>query len=376
MDEFRVTVPQQDLADLDERLERTRIPPHAFGTDWSAGTDQDYLRDLIEYWRHGFDWRAREAWLGSFPQFTAEINGQRIHFAHIRAPRSTHAAAVIPIILSHGWPYSFAEMLPLGEILADPAARGGDPADAFDVVIPSLPGYGFSASLKEQPFTSPVVAELWHTLMTEELGYERYATYGEDVGARVSDRTAALHPDQVIGLFATHAAFPPESRKENLSTQETAFIDWLAAKWTGEDAYARIQSTKPDTLAVGLNDSPAGLAAWLIEKFRTWSDGEFETAWTRDELLTTVMLYWVTQSVGTTFRPYFDGPLEPEMPLIDVPVGVAVQWGERGFPRSYAERTYTDLRTWTNLPRGGHFTAKQTPELVATRMREFFRPLR
>ena len=201
---------------------------------------------------------------------------------------------------------------------------------------------------------------------------------GEDVGAGVSDWTAALHPESVLGIFATHAAFPARERKSDLTLEEEAFVAWLAEKWKYESAYSQIQATKPDTLAAGLNDSPAGLAAWIVEKFRTWSGGEdcFRQAWTDDDVLTTVTLYWVTETIGPSFRPYIDDRLEQSIPLIGVPAGVSVQWGERGFPRSYAERTYRDLRFWNELPRGGHFTVKQTPDLVAADMREFFRPLR
>ncbi|MGH3650340.1 MAG: alpha/beta fold hydrolase, partial [Acidimicrobiia bacterium] len=191
------------------------------------------------------------------------------------------------------------------------------------------------------------------------------------------DWLGALYPDEVIGLFSTHAAFPPEERSDNLTKAEEEFRQWLTDKWSTGRGYSQIQSTRPDTLAVGLNDSPAGLLAWLVEKFREWSGPGFEEAWSVDDILTTTSLYWFSQSIGTSFLPYYHGRIhESPLPLVTVPVGVAVQWGERGFPREYAERTYTDLRVWSDLPRGGHFTAKQTPDLVAAAMRDFFADLR
>ena len=300
-----------------------------------------------------------------------------MHFAWIRAEQRDPAP--VPIILSHGWPYTFAEMLPIAAYLVDPARHGGRPGDTFDVVIPSLPGFGFSDAPGEAHFVANEIAERWHALIHDVLGYERYATYGEDVGTWISDWTAALHPDSVLGLFATHAAFPSADRRDDLTEEEIGFRAALDAKWLGESAYSDLQSTKPDTLAAALNDSPAGLAAWLVEKFRTWSGGDdaYRAAWSDDDVLTTATLYWATQSIGTSFRAYFDDRFDTApMPLVEVPVGVAVQYREQGFPQSYAARTYRDIRDWQQLPSGGHFTVKQSPELVASAMREFFRPLR
>lgn len=378
MDSFRIAVADEVLDDLRERLHRTRLPARTSAEPWSLGTDVDYLWELVGYWANGFDWRATEEWLNGFPQYTARIEGQRVHFAYLRSNSHPSAPAPIPIILTHGWPYTFAEMLDVVPYLVDPESHGGGRDDVFDVVVPSLPGYGFSEPFGDRPFLSRTVATMWDHLMTDLLGYRRYATYGEDVGTSVSDWTAALFPEHVIGLYSTHAAFPPEDRREDLTPGEIAFREWLAEKWDRESAYSAIQATKPDTLAAGLNDSPAGLLAWLVEKFRTWSGGEsgFRRAWTNDQVLTTATLYWVTGTIGSSFRPYVDSRLEEGVPLIEVPVGVSVQWGERGFPRSYAERTYKDIRFWNDLPHGGHFTAKQTPDLVATDMREFFRELR
>jgi len=373
---FRIEVSDPELDDLTKRLGATRLPEPAAGEPWESGVDYVYLQGLLDYWRSDFDWRQQEERLNTFSQFTASIDGETVHFVHVAADRDRYTSA-IPIIIGHGWPYSFVEFLDFSERLTDPIAHGGSERDAFDVVIPSLPGYGYSPPLVDSYFTSDVVARLWHRLMTDELGYERYVTYGEDVGAGVSDWMGALFPRAVLGLFATHAAFPGEDRMDDLTEPEERFRQWLDDKWRTARGYSAIQSTRPDTLSIGLNDSPAGLLAWLFEKFHEWSGPEFEQSWTRDEILTTTSVYWFTGSIGTSFLPYFHGRIHDKpMPLVDVPVGVAVQWGERGFPREYAERTYTDLRYWTELPSGGHFTAKQSPDLVAPSMREFFAALR
>jgi pimeloyl-ACP methyl ester carboxylesterase len=299
-----------------------------------------------------------------------------VHFIHLRADPEIYTGT-IPMILSHGWPYSFIEFLEFAGWLTDPLATDGTERDGFDVVIPSLPGFGYSPPLTQGYFTDYNVAALWHSLMTAELGYDRYGTYGEDVGTSVSDWLGALYPESIVGLFATHAAFPPEERTQDLTDAEQAFREWLKDKWKTAGAYSAIQSTRPDTLAVGLSDSPAGLLAWIVEKLHEWSGPTFEDSWSVDDLLTMVSLYWFTGTIGTSFLPYFHGRNHDKpLPMVEVPVGVAVQWGERGFPREYAERSYTNIRTWTDLPQGGHFTAKQSPDLVAKTMREFFAPLR
>ncbi|CAN5740055.1 hypothetical protein BH23ACT4_BH23ACT4_04040 [soil metagenome] len=245
------------------------------------------------------------------------VGGQHIHFVQVRADRDRYPDP-IPIIISHGWPYSFIEMLPVVPLLTDPLAHGGAERDAFDVVVPSLPGFGFSDPLADGPFTSERVAAVWHELMTEVLGYSSYATYGEDVGTGVSDFLAATYPESVLGLFATHAAFPPEERKQDLSPAEEEFVSWLEEKWKTGNGYAHVQGTRPDTLAVGLSDSPAGLLAWLVEKFREWSGPEFEQSWSYDDLITTTSLYWFTRSIGTSFLPYFDNKHEMPVPRISV----------------------------------------------------------
>lgn len=369
---FSIAVSDEALEDLRQRLLSTRLGPPPAGEPWESGVDYPYLSDLVDYWASGFDWRGRERWLNSFPHYLADIDGARVHFVHATADPERYDE-IIPIVISHGWPYSFAEFLDFSTWLTDPSAHGLPDGLAFDVVIPSLPGYCFSEPLAGSWFTGDAVATVWHRLMTEELGHVRYASYGEDVGTTVSDWIGALYPDSVVGLFSTHAAFPPEERSRELSPAEQEFRDRLDEKWRSATGYSAIQSTRPDTLTVALNDSPAGLLAWLVEKFREWSGPDFEESWTTDDILTTVSLYWFTGTVGTSFLPYYHGRKHDKpLPLVHVPVGVAVQAGESGFPREYAERTYTDLRQWSELSRGGHFTAKQSPELVASAMCEFF----
>lgn len=368
---LQIDVSRAEVEELQRRVSATRWLPPPAGEPWESGVDYEDLRDLADYWATGFDWMARQRWLNQFEHHLVDISGQSVHFVSISADRERYHDP-IPMVVTHGWPYSFVEFLEFASVLSDPHRHDGGSDVAFDVVIPSLPGYGYSAPLTPGPFTSDVVARLWHHLMTVELGHPRFVTYGEDVGASVSDWIGALFPESVLGLFATHAAFPPEERSSQLSPDEKEFRDWLEEKWRTAAGYSAMQSTRPDTLAVGLGDSPVGLLAWLLEKFREWSGPDFETAWSKDDILTTTSLYWFTGTIGTSFLPYFDGRRhEKPLPLVGVPVGVAVQWGERGMPRSYAERTYTDLRYWEDLSEGGHFTAKQSPTAVAAAIRRF-----
>jgi pimeloyl-ACP methyl ester carboxylesterase len=351
MEPFVIDIPQRDLADLDRRLAATQYPLDSRVTDWSQGMPASALRELVDYWRTRFDWRAQEARLNGYEQFTAEINGARIHFVRTRAARPGR----LPVVLTHGWPYSFAEMLPLLDAL------GGE----HDVVIPSLPGYAFSEPLPE-PFRASLVAERWHTLMTEVLGYERYLTYGEDVGAGVSDWLASLHPEAVAGIVASHASFSAREREGIvLDEHEERFFTWLNDRWRTASAYAAMQGTKPDTLAAALTDSPAGLLAWIGEKLAEWSDGDGYGAFGPDNLLTTVALYRFTGSIGTSFRPYSDGGDPGPHPLIEVPASIMVQTHEGEYPESLAAKSYLDLRSFEKLEHGGHFTAFEAPTEIA-----------
>lgn len=357
---FKINIPGQDITDLRNRLLNVNLPAETPGATEESGIDLSRLADLIRYWREEFDWRRNESRLNQFPQIIADIDGQRVHAIHIANRTSLSSKPRIPLILSHGWPYSFIEMTRLLPYLTDASLD-----IQFDIVVPSLPGYAFSAPLDGRPFTGENVADLWHRLMTEALGYERYLTYGEDVGARVSDWTAAKYPEAVAGLFATHAAFPPASRQNDLSAAENDWITWLDTKWSRASAYSNVQSTRPDILAVALLDSPAGLLAWIAEKLLGWSGDDLDRCWSNDDLLTTVSLYWFTRSIGTSFRAYYEYQHETELPVISVPVSVAVQYGERGMPQSYAARTYRDIRSWCELEDGGHFAAWQNPAEVA-----------
>jgi pimeloyl-ACP methyl ester carboxylesterase len=261
-------------------------------------------------------------------------------------------------VLTHGWPYTFAEMLPLLDELPE-----------FDVIVPSLPGYGWSSLPSEGIVAGATVAETWHELMTSVLGYERFFTYGEDIGAGVSDWLAALHPESIRGIYAPHPAFTPANRRDGQTEVEAAFSVWLAEQWKGGEGYSDMQSNRPDTLAAGLSDSPAGLAAWIIEKFDEWSDGDH--VFDLDRLLTTVMIYWVTNTIGPSFRPYFDHRSAPSLPVVTVPAAVIVQRHESEYPREMAQRNYSDLRFFSKLERGGHFTASEAPQAIAADIRAF-----
>jgi pimeloyl-ACP methyl ester carboxylesterase len=351
MERFVIDIPDSQLQDLNRRLEATRYPLESRANDWSRGMPASILRDLVEYWHTWFDWRAQEARLNRYEQFTTVIDGTRAHVVRVRAARPGR----LPIVLTHGWPYSFAEMLPLLDALAG----------ELDVVVPSLPGFTFSDPL-HATFRASAVAVRWHTLMTEVLGYERYLTYGEDVGAGVSDWLAGLFPQSVAGIVASHASFSARERGGvTLDPAEKRFFEWLDNRWRTASGYANIQGTRPDTLAVGLTDSPAGLLAWIGEKLAEWSDGDSYSAFGPDNLLTTVSLYWFTGSIGTSFRPYCD-PGDPEPhPLIEVPAAVIVQTHEGEYPRSLAAKSYLDLRSFEKLERGGHFTAFEAPADIA-----------
>ena len=376
---FTITVAQRTLDDLRERLARTRWPDEVQGADWEYGTNLEYLKSLVAYWQHQFDWRAQEARLNHFAQFRAEIDGFGIHFIHERG----QGPKPLPIILTHGWPGSFFEMVKMIPLLTDPAGHGGDAADSFDVIVPSLPGFGFSDRPSVRGMTTTKTAELWAHLMTDALGYSRFAAAGGDIGAGVTQRLALAHPDLLVGIHLTYlgsAAVSPEM--SDLSEAEQHYLHALQQWSLQEGAYSSLQSTKPQTLAYGLNDSPVGLAAWITEKLRTWSDcdGEVERRFSKDELLTNIMLYWVTETIPSSVRIYYENAHASSKlqrgQHIDVPVGVALFPKEISLPpREWAERSLR-VQRWTYMPRGGHFAALEEPELLVEDMRAFFRPLR
>jgi pimeloyl-ACP methyl ester carboxylesterase len=375
---FTIAVPQPVLDDLRARLAATRWPDEIPGIGWDHGTSLGYLRSLTAYWEQGFDWRAQEKRLNELHHFRAEINGLCIHFVHERG----HGPAPMPLLLTHGWPSCFAEYLELIPLLTDPAAHGGDAADAFDVVIPSLPGYGFSGRPRGTGMVSPVIARMWATLMSR-LGYRRFGAHGSDIGAGVTARLGHGYPDRVAGIHLSAAAFPVPPQPWTAAER-----DYFAAEqhWDAtEGAYSEIQATKPQTLGYGLTDSPAGLAAWITEKFRAWSDcgGDIGSRFTRDQLLTNLTIYWATQTITSSIRLYWDyrhhgTPLAAGDP-VRAPAGFAIFANEFRSPgrppRELAERYYT-VRRWTEHPRGGHFPALEEPELLAGELRAFFRPLR
>jgi pimeloyl-ACP methyl ester carboxylesterase len=374
---FTIGIAQDVLEDLRHRLEHTRFAEATPGRPWAAGTDPSYLRELVAYWAHGFAWRAREAELNTLPHRLAEINGTPVHYLHVRGVHAPDAAPPLPLVLTHGWPSSFVEMLPLVPLLTDPGAHGADPADAFDVVIPSLPGHLFSG-VPDGPVTRPVIAGLWVRLMSE-LGYGRFGAHGGDIGADVTNWLAIEHADRLVGIHTIHPKLPTELDPERpLSAAEQAYLDRRAVEDEEDGGYSAMQITRPDTLAAALLDSPAGLAAWIVDKYRAWGDchGDVESRFSKDLLLTIITLYWATGSIGTSFRTYHDYPHNPPRPLIHVPTAVTLSTEDADYPRELAQRSYTDIRQWRDADAGGHFMPLEEPETVAEQIRTFFRPLR
>ncbi len=374
---FSIQIEEAILSDLRARIRNTRWPDQAPGAAWEQGTDLRYLRSLLSYWVDEFDWRVQERALNAFAQFRAELDGVHIHFIHERARRG-HG---IPLILTHGWPSTFVELLPLVPFLIDPENHGVD-GPAFDVVIPSLPGYAFSERPARTGVNYRYVAGLWHRLM-RGLGYERYGAHGEDFGAGVATLMALDDPEPLIGIHLSNLEIPPYtgSGARPLSAAEKTYLDHNEAWWQTEGGYKAAQSTKPQTVGYGLNDSPAGLAAWIVEKWRSWADsqGDLDQRFSRDFLLTLVTIYWVTQTITPSMRDYFDNrwfgvSLRPQ-DFVDVPTGIAVfahQFVDEGTPpREWAERLY-NVRQWTVMPRGGHFAAAEEPELLARDLIAFF----
>jgi microsomal epoxide hydrolase len=377
---FTLRVPDEAIADLRDRLARTRFPDQAPGDPWAYGTDVGYLRQLVEYWRGAFDWRAEEARLNAFPQYKVPFSGIDLHFLHVPGK----GPAPCPLLLLHGWPGSVFEFLELIPRLTDPARFGGDPADAFTVVAPSLPGYGLSFKPGQPRLGVEEIADCVAELMHGALGYPNFAVQGGDWGAITASRLGYAHPEKLIGIHLNLLAIRRDQQDlADPNPEEQAYLDQRATWLRDETGYQWIQGTKPQTLAFALSDSPAGLAAWIVEKFRTWSDcgGNVETAFTGDRLLANISFYWFTGAIGSSFWPYYTvrhrpWPI-PDGRTIGVPTGYAQFPAEiLRPPRSLAERTYTDIRRWTVMPRGGHFAALEQPEALADEVREFFRPLR
>jgi pimeloyl-ACP methyl ester carboxylesterase len=377
-DPFSLHVPDTALADLRDRIARTRLPDQAPEPPWTYGTDVHYLRSLLAHWQDGFDWRAQEAALNAFPQFRARLHGIDLHFLHVPG----EGPAPMPLLLSHGWPGSVFEFLDVIPRLTQPSRFGGDPADAFTVVAPSLPGYGLSFRPGQRRFGVEAIADCLAELMTEVLGYRRFAAQGGDWGAFVSSRLGAAHADRILGIHLNLLAVRRDpAMLENPTEEERRYLAELTEFLKEDTGYQWIQGTRPQTLAYGLTDSPAGLAAWIVEKFRAWTDnhGTPEDAVDRDRMLANISLYWFTGCIGASFHPYharMHGPW-PIPGTVEVPVGYC-QFPREILrpPRSLAARTYTDIRRWTVMPRGGHFAALEQPEALAGEIRAFFRPLR
>jgi len=376
---FRLHVEQRAIDDLRARLALTRFPDQAPGEPWAYGTDVAYLRELVAYWRDGFDWRAQEARLNTFAQYKAPVHGIDLHFLHVegRGPKP------LPLLLSHGWPGSVFEFLELIPRLTDPARFGGDPSDAFTVVAPSLPGYGLSFAPGQPRFGVEAIADCFAELMTAVLGYRRFAAQGGDWGAFITSRLGTVHADKLIGL---HVNLLPVRRDPKIvaepTPEERDYLKQLELWLKEGTGYQWIQGTRPQTLAVALTDSPAGLAAWIVDKFRAWSDcgGDVERVFPKDHLLANIGLYWFTGAIGSSFWPYY-ARMHGPWPIPDG--GVTAPMGYAAFPReilspprSIAAKVYTDIRRWTEMPRGGHFAAMEQPEALAREIVEFFRPLR
>ncbi len=378
---FQIQVPDEVLDDLRERLSRTRFPDQIEGSGWGYGTDGAYLRELCAYWKDKFDWRAQEALLNRFPHFRTEIGGQPLHFIHQRSP----VEDALPLLITHGWPGSVFEFHKIIGPLTDPAAHGGDPADAFHVVCPSMPGYGWSGPTLEPGWDVKRVAETVAALMGQ-LGYTRYGAQGGDWGAIVTTWLGHLDAEHLAGIHVNMVlAGPPpgvENPMEGLTPEELEGIAGMGDFQKHETGYQAIQGTKPQTLGYGLNDSPAGLAAWIVEKFRTWSDcgGDVESRFTKDELLTNIMIYWATQTINSSVRLYCESTRSGQFGIkegkVEVPTGCALFPVEiLRPPRSWAE-AYYNVTHWTEMPSGGHFAALEEPERLVTDLRDFFRTVR
>ena len=376
---FTISIPDGDLADLKQRLSRARMPDEIDGIGWDQGTSRAYLTELVAYWRDRFDWRAQERRLNRFPQFKTTIDGMEIHFIHVRS----REANALPLIITHGWPGSFVEFDKVIERLTDPVKFGGRATDAFDVVVPSIPGFGFSERPHQRGYNPAKIAGMFTALMAR-LGYTRYGAQGGDFGSAITRAMAQQDAAHVVGL---HLNFCIGGAPQGVADPNAGLTPEEIAKVKGglfakgdEQAYSQQMGTRPQTIGYALNDSPIGLAAWIVEKFRAWSDngGDVEKSFTKDEMLTNISLYWLTQTAASSARIYYEarnaGPADTRR--IEVPTACAI------FPKevAYAPRSWQAARMnlvrWTEMPRGGHFAALEQPALLADDVQAFFRGLR
>ena len=388
---FKLSIAQESLDDLSSRLARTRWSPELGNAGWGYGANGDYLKDLLHYWQHGFDWRQQERLINQFSHYRVELrDGVPVHFIH----EPGKGPAPIPIILSHGWPWTFWDWHALIGPLSDPARFGGDPRDAFDVIVPSLPGFGLSTPLGRTGITAPVVADLWHTLMHEVLGYSRFAAAGGDWGSFVTWELGTRYVPSMIGVYLSfpplwHAGGVEGLKEEDYSAAESGWLDKTRRKWETAISHLTVHSRDHQTLAWALNDSPVGLAAWLLERRRNWSDcgGDLESRYSKDFLLTNVSLYWHTQSIASSMQLYAEqfraGAVAADNymqaggpPRIEAPTGIGVYPEEVALlPRKVCERA-ANLVYWNVLPEGGHFAPAEVPQVYVRELRDFFRPLR
>jgi len=378
IERFHIHVSDELLDDLQYRLLHIRWPEQLKNANWERGTELGYLQSLVSYWRDHYDWRAQESKLNGFAQYMCNIDDINVHFIHERGK----GPSPLPIILTHGWPDSYLRYEKIIPLLTDPASFGGDPEDSFDVIVPSLPGFGFSGQPASPGINNFRVAGMWTKLMTA-LGYPTFAAAGGDMGSGVTRYLAANHPERLVGIHLTDVGIIRgllnSNDSEDLTEEERQYKIKAAAWLSQEGGYMSIQSTKPQTLAYGLSDSPAGLASWMIEKFRSWSDceGDLSQLFSEDELLTHIMIYWVTNTIGSSAQMYYENSHTlPPLGRIDVPTGIALFQADVLLPpKEWVERNL-NLARWTVMPRGGHFAAMEEPELLADDIRAFYRAFR
>ena len=375
IERFKIHVEQEILDDLAERLQKTRWPDEIPESGWDYGTNLEYMKKLVNYWLTTYDWRKMESYLNNFNNYITKINGTKIHFIHEKG-KGTNP---IPIIITHGWPGSFYQMLKLLGPLTDPVKYGGSPEDAFDVVIPSLPGYGFSETIRKKGRIN--VAEYWNKLMVETLGYKKYVAQGGDIGSGITARLGRDNPENVIAIHLTDAWSNINLNTPNITEDEKKYLNAINQWYEWEGAYEKIQGTKPQTLAYGLNDSPVGLAAWILEKFYAWSDhtGDMEQVFTKDELVTNVMIYWITQTINGSMRYYYEYQHERNPNKnwkIPTPTGISLFPKDIDqFPEEYAKRSY-NVTKYSKMNIGGHFPALEQDKMLVEEIRSFFKSFR
>lgn len=385
MQPFKISIPQADLDDLHRRLARVRWPDARGNAGWARGVPSDYLVELVDYWRTEYDWRTAEVQLNKFPQFTTQIDGVNIHLIHARSPEPD----ALPLLMTHGWPGSVAEFLQVIEPLTNPSGNGKDSVPAFHVVVPSLPGFGFSGPTLQPGWNVERIARAWAELM-HRLGYERYIAHGGDLGTWVTTTLAELDDAHVMAAHVTLLMTPPPSdpaASSGLSVSDRGRVSRLAT-WLGEQSgYMKIQATRPQTLAYGLTDSPVGQLAWIAEKFWEWTDSQDapEDAVSREQMLTNVSIYWLTATAGSSAQVYYEmadqlpvgGTLPKPPPPLLAPIGVAVYPHDLQLPiRGWADPYYPNIVQWNEFDRGGHFAAMEEPDLFVADLRSFARTLR